>query len=208
LRELSHDFKGERKSILSHDILLVHVFREDDVQTTKCSEHREQNGGSSSRIAAILIAFRVAAKGELDPYFSIFLFNDVMHSTEIDEAWSCVLVSLSLLAACTNGFVASLARSPRYVDAKLQKGFASRIGEISHRGCCRNLDSTVSSRWLLWKSFEEYIENDMGLATQCDDLHWRWLHEGKPVGHTGTLLREGLYESRAGNAPQAPFVLA
>ena len=78
LRELSHDIKGERKSILSQDIFLVHVFREDDVQTMKYSAHREQNRGSSSQITAILMAFWVAAKGELNPCFAIFLFNDIM----------------------------------------------------------------------------------------------------------------------------------
>jgi len=122
--------------------------------------------GSSSRITAILMAFRVAAKGELNPYFSIFLFNDVTYSIEIDEAWSCVLVSLSLLAACTNGFVASLARRPRYVDAKLQKGFASRIGNIPHRCGCRNLDSIAPSRWLPWKSLEVNVESDVRIAVE------------------------------------------
>ena len=142
------------------------------------------------------MAFWVAAKLELDSYFSIFLFNDVMHSTEIDEAWSGVLVSPSLLAACTNGFVASLARRPRYVDAKLQKGSSSCIGKVPHRGCYRNLDSAAPSRWLHWKSLEDNVENDMRVATHCDDVftcRWRWPHEGDPVGHTGTLLREGLH---------------
>ena len=194
---------------MSHDICLVHVFREDDFQTTKCSAPREQNGASSSRITTILMAFRVAAKGELDPYFSIFLFNDVTCRIEIDEGRSCVLVSLSLLAACTNGFVASLARRPRYVDAKLQEGFASSIGNIPHRGCCRNLDSPAPSRRLPWKSLEDNVESDMRVATHCDDVfarRWRWLHEGNPVRHTGTLLRVKLYGSRVGNAPHIPFV--
>ena len=38
---LSHDIEGERKSVLNHDVILVHVFREDDVQTAKCSAYRE-----------------------------------------------------------------------------------------------------------------------------------------------------------------------
>ena len=46
LRELklSHDIEGERKPMLGHDVILAHVFREDYVQTTKCSAYREQNG--------------------------------------------------------------------------------------------------------------------------------------------------------------------
>ncbi len=154
------------------------------------------------------MTFRIAAEDELDPCFAIFLFNELIRSKEVDEAWSSLFLSLSLLAACTDSFVASIADRTSYVDAKLQRGSTARRSKIPHRGSCRNLDSTVSSRWLPWKLFEEYIESDMGLATQCDDLHWRWLHEGKPVGHPGTLLREGLYESRAGNAPEAPFVMA
>lgn len=41
LRLFSHDLKGERNSILGHDIALIHVFREDDLQTTKCSAYRD-----------------------------------------------------------------------------------------------------------------------------------------------------------------------
>jgi len=41
---LSHDIEGERKSRLNHDVILAHVFKEGDVQTTKCSAYREQNG--------------------------------------------------------------------------------------------------------------------------------------------------------------------
>ena len=138
------------------------------------------------------MAFRIAAEHELDPCFAIFLFNELVRSKEVDEAWSSLLLSLSLLAARTDSFVASIADHTSYVDAKLQRESTARLGKIPHRGGCRNLDSTVSSRWLPWKSFEEYIESDMGIATQCDDLHWKWLHEREPVGHTGTLLREGL----------------
>ena len=154
------------------------------------------------------MAFRIAAKDELDPCFSIFLFNELIWSKEVDEAWSSLLLSLSLLAVCTDSVVASIAGRTSYVDTKLQRGSTARLGKVPHRGSRRNFNSTVSSKWLPWKSFEEYVESDMGLATQCDDLHWRWLHERKPVGHTGTLLREGLYESRAWNAPQVLFVLA
>ena len=167
-----------------------------------------RTGRSSSQIATILMAFRIAAEDELDPCSAIFLFNELVRSKEVDEAWSSLLLSLSLLAACTDSLVASIAGRTRYVDAKFQRESTARLGKIPHRGGFRNLDSTVSSRWLTWKSFEEYIENDMGVATQCDVFHWRWLHEGKPVGHTRALLREGLYESRAGNAPQVPFILA
>ena len=139
------------------------------------------------------MTFRIAAKDEIDPYFAIFLFNNVLHSIEIDEAWISLLFSLSLLAVCADGVVASLAGRAIYVDTKLQNGFTNRSGIIPHRGGSRNLDSTAPSRWLPWESIEDYIERDMCLATHCDDVfphQWKWLYEGNPVGHTGRLLRE------------------
>ena len=157
------------------------------------------------------MAFRIAAKNELGPYFAIFWFDDVLRSNEIDQAWSSPFLSLSLLAACTNGFVASIAGRAIYVDAKLQKGFTSRLGIIPHRGGSGDLDSIAPSVWLPWKSLEDYVECDMCVATQRDDVSarlQRWLYEGNPVGHTGTLLREGLYGSRVGNARHIPFDLA
>ena len=139
------------------------------------------------------MTFRIAAKDELDPYFAIFLFNDVLRSTEIDEPWSSPSLSLSLRAVCTDGFEALLAGRAKYVDAKLQKGFNNCSGRISHRGGCRNLDSTVPSRWLPWKFVEDYIKRDVCLATQCDNVSLQrlsWLYEDNPLGHTATLLRE------------------
>jgi len=143
------------------------------------------------------MTFRIAAKDELDPYSAIFLFNDVLRSTEIDETWSSLSLSLSLPAVCTDGFEAPLAGRAIYVDAKLQRGFTNRIGKVLHRGGCRNLDSTASSRWLPWKFVEDYIQRDVCLATQCDDVFlrlWSWLYEGNPVGHTAMLLREDWME--------------
>ena len=120
------------------------------------------------------MTFRIAAKDELDPYSAIFLFNDIMWSTEIDEAWSSLFISLSPPAVCTDGFEASLAGCAIYVDAKLQRGFTNLIGIILHRGGCRNLDSTAPSRWLPWKSVENNIKGDACLATRCDDV---FLHQ-------------------------------
>jgi hypothetical protein len=170
-----------------------------------------QRARCSSHITGILMTFRVAAKNELDPYFAIFLFNDVTSGNEIDQAWSSLLLSLSLLAACTDGLVALLAGRARCVYAKPQKGFTSRLAKIPHRGGCGNLDSTVPSGWLRWKLFEDYVESDTCIATQCDDIslsRQRWFYEGKPVGPTGRLLRDGLYGNGVGNAPHSPFVLA
>jgi len=140
------------------------------------------------------MTFRIAANDELDPYFATNWFNDVLRSTEIDEAWSSLSLSLSLLAGCTDGFEASLASRAIYADAKVQMGFTNRIGKFIHdRGGCRNLDSTAPPRWLPWKFFEDYIKSDVCLATQCDNVflrQWSWLYEGNPVGHTAKLLRE------------------
>jgi len=143
------------------------------------------------------MTFRIAAKDELDPYSAIFLFNDVLRSTEIDEAWSSLPLSLSPHTVCTDGFEASLAGRANYVDAKLQRGFTIRIGIIPHRGGRRNLDSTVPTRWLAWKSVEENIKSDVYIATQCDNVflhHCSWLYEGNPLGHTATPLREDCME--------------
>jgi len=139
------------------------------------------------------MTFRIAAKDELDPYSAIFLFNDVLRSTEVDEAWSSLSLSLSLPAVCTDGLEASLAGRANYVDAKLQRGFTIRIGIIPHRGGRRNLDPTAPSRWLPWKFVEDYIKSDVCLATQCDNVFLHrlsWLYEDNPLGHTATLLRE------------------
>jgi len=143
------------------------------------------------------MTFRIAAKDELDPYSAIFLFNDVLRSTEIDKAWSSLSLSLSLPAVCTDSFEAPLVGRAIYVDAKLQRGFTNRIGIIPHRGGCRNLDSTAPSRWLPWKSVEDDIKSDVCLATQCDNVfphQWSWLYEVNPPGDAATLLREGCME--------------
>src|SRR5258706_15708778 len=84
------------------------------------------------------------------------------------------------------------------------------VSTIFLRGGWRNLDSTAPSRSLPWNSLRGYVENDMRLTTQCDDVsprHRRWLHECNQVGHTGTLLREGSYGSRVESSPHIPFVL-
>lgn len=143
------------------------------------------------------MTFWIAAKDEIDPYFAIFLFNNVMHGKEIDEAWISLLFSFSLLAALADAVVASLAGGAIYVDTKLQNGFTNRSGIIPNRGGSRNLDSTASSRWLPWEPIEDYIERDMCLATHYHDVfphRWKWLYEGNPVGHTGRLLREDCTE--------------
>ena len=157
------------------------------------------------------MAFRIAAKNEIGPYFAIFWFEDVLQGIEIDQAWSSLFLSLSLLTACADCFVASVARRAIHMDAKLQKGSTSRLGIILHRGGSGDLNSIVPSVWLPWKSLEGYVESDVCLATQRDDVSARlrrWFYEGNPVGHTGTLLREGLYGSRVGNARHIPFDLA
>ena len=83
----------------------------------------------------------VAAKHELDAYFSIFWFNHVVLGYKINQAWSSPPLSFPLLAAFTRDLIASVGGSTVEVDTRFQESFAGRIGIILHGSSRRDLDS-------------------------------------------------------------------
>ena len=90
-----------------------------------------------------LMTFRVAAEPELDPYFSVLLFNNIVLSFIIDQAWGSPPFAHSILTVVTNKLIEFLGRSAVKANTKLKTGFTCRIGNILHGGSRRNFDSVA-----------------------------------------------------------------
>ena len=97
------------------------------------------------------MTFWVAAKLELDAYFSILWFNHVVLRFKINQARSSPPLSFPLLAAFTRDLIASVGGSTAEVDTKFQESFVGCIGIILHRSSRRNLDSIPPFGWFPWK---------------------------------------------------------
>ncbi len=86
------------------------------------------------------MAFRIATKTELDPYFSILWQDYISLCMEVDQAGDSLLLSLSLLAVCTDFFVESFSCCAIQADAKRQQVFTCRIRIVLHGASGWNLD--------------------------------------------------------------------
>jgi len=140
------------------------------------------------------MVLRVAAEDKLNAYFPVLWFNHVAISLEIDQARNSPPLSIALLTACTRRFIEFLGGSTVDVDAKLEKGLTGRIGTILHRSSCRDLDSIALYGWLPWKMLQYYIEREVAITTECNDVLpglWKRLSDCDPIGHTKKPLREG-----------------
>ena len=111
----------------------------------------------------------VAAKLELDAYFSIHWFSHVIFSYKINQARSSPPLSFSLLAYFTHIFVALVGGSAVEADTKFKEGFLGRIGTVLHRSSRRDLDSNPSLGWFPWKVVEYYLESEVVVAPECND---------------------------------------
>ena len=98
-----------------------------------------------------LMTFWVAAKHELDAYFSILWFNHVVLGFKINQARSSPPLSFSLLADFTRDLIALVGGSAVEVDTKFQESFAGRISIILHRSSRRDLDAIPPFGWFIWK---------------------------------------------------------
>ena len=78
--------------------------------------------------------FWITAKEKLNPYFTIFWLNHIALSLEINQARPSPR-PLSLLTIWAYRLVTLPGVRAIYVDAKLQKGFSSRIGTTEKRIC-------------------------------------------------------------------------
>ena len=157
------------------------------------------------------MTFWVAAKHELDAYFSILWFNHVVLGFKINQAQSSPPLSFPLLAAFTCNLIALVGGSTVEVDTKFQEGFAGRIGIILHGSSRRDLDAIPPFGWFPWKVVEYYLESEVAVTPECNDTLPRWwkrLYQRDPGGRTRSLLSERLYQSRAENAPGDLQVLA
>ena len=140
------------------------------------------------------MVLRIAAKDKLNTYAPVLWLNHVALGLEIDQARSSPPLSFSLLTAGTYQLIELLGGSTIEADAKFKKGLAGRIGTIPHATSCRNLDSSASCGKSLRKVLQHYIECEVVVPTECNDLLsvlWTWLYERDPLGHTRTPLREG-----------------
>ena len=125
------------------------------------------------------MAFRVAAKPELDAHLSILWFNHLVLSFEIDQAWGSPPLPLSLLAAFTNELIGFHSGSAKEANTKLKKGFTGRIGKILDGSRCRDLDSIALFERPHRKMREYYFESEVGITTECNDVlprRWKWLY--------------------------------
>ena len=157
------------------------------------------------------MTFRVAAKREVDTYFSILWFNHVVLGLKINQARGSPPLSFPLLAAFTRDLIASVGGSTVEVDTKFQESFAGRIGIILHGSSRRDLDAIPPFGWFPWKVVEYYLESEVAVTPECNDTLPRWwkrLYQRDPGGRTRSLLSGRLYQSRAENAPRDPQVLA
>jgi hypothetical protein len=108
LKVLRDDFEGERTLMLNNDAVQVHIFREDDLNTVKWSECGR---GTMATIQLTDIRDLPAggplgrSKRQINP-----LVQYIVLSLEVNQAGNSLLLSLSLLAVCTNVFVASPGR--------------------------------------------------------------------------------------------------
>ena len=138
------------------------------------------------------MTFRVAAKSELNARFSIFQLNDIALGMEVNQTGSSPLLPLSPLAVRADVFIAAISRCAIYADVKLQKGFTGRIGKVLHRAGCWNLDPATPCRWPHRESLERYIESNVYLAAECNNVFRgfrQWLYESNPVGDTVRRFR-------------------
>ena len=115
------------------------------------------------------MTFWVAAKLELDAYFSILRFNHVVLSHKINQARSSPPLSFPLLAYFTHIFVALVGCSAVEADTKFQESFLGRIGTILHRSSRRDLDSIPPFGWFPWKVVGYYLKGEVVVASEYND---------------------------------------
>ena len=153
------------------------------------------------------MVLRIAAKNKLNTNLPVLWLNHVAVGLEINQTRSSSPLSLSLLTACTHKLIELLGSSPVEADAKFEKGLTRRIGKIPYGTSRRNFDPIVSWEWPLWKVLQHYIECEVDVTTDSDDLlpiFWTRLYERDPLGHTGTPLREGYTEVKSRTHLTAP----
>ena len=148
------------------------------------------------------MVLRIAAKSKLNahiPVLWVLWFNHVAVSLEIDQAKNSPPLSLSLLATRTHMLIESLGGSTVYADAKLEQSLTGHIGTILHGTSCRYLDSSAPCGRSPWKALQIYIEHEPGFTTESNNVlpvSGTRLGQCKPIGYTGTPLRERLDRSR------------
>ena len=137
------------------------------------------------------MTFWVAAKDELDAYFSIFWFNHVVLGLEINQARNPPSLSFPLLAAFTRDLIALVGGSTVEVDTKFQESFAGCISTILHGSSRRDLDAIPPFGWFPWKVVEYYLESEVAVTSECNDtLHrwWKRLYQRDPGGRTRFII--------------------